>query len=247
MLALCAFGGAASAQGTASMTFVMDPFPPFTYEENGRAAGPMSDTIQAACDELKLQCKLEIYPWRRALKMAEEGAVDGIYAIADIPERRHFFHLTPPIVESAYAVFAHRNSALAYARPSDLDGYTVASYGPSAASHAAETLAKGVPSVKLVVEIDNTTLLRKLSSQRYGELGVAVANVDVGNWLIHQQHIPDLKVAGLISKVEYCIGLSRARVSEKQADEFNAALRKLLKAGKVRQIAERHGVVAPAH
>jgi polar amino acid transport system substrate-binding protein len=246
-LTLCAFGTVVRAQGAASMTFVMDPFPPFTYEEDGRPAGPMSETIRAVCAELKLQCKLESYPWRRALKMAEEGAVDGIYALADIPERRQFFYLTPPIVESAYGVFAHRSSSLAYSRPSDLDGYTVASDGPSAASRAAETLAQAAPGIRLVVEVDNTTLLRKLSNRRYGDQGVAVANVDVGNWLIREQHIPDLKVAGLVAKVEYCVGLSRARVSDKQAEAFNAALRRLLKAGKVKQIAERHGVVAPAH
>ncbi|HMC14122.1 MAG TPA: transporter substrate-binding domain-containing protein, partial [Albitalea sp.] len=177
----------------------------------------------------------------------EEGTVVGIYAVADIPERHRFFHLTPPIIESAYAVFAHRSSALAYHRPGDLEGYTVASYGPSAASRAAETLAHAAPGINLIVEVDNTTVLRKLSNRRYGERGVAVANVDVGNWLIKQQHIPDLKVVGLVAKVEYCIGLSRARVSDQQAEEFNAALRRLFKTGKVKQIAERHGVVAPVH
>jgi hypothetical protein len=38
--------------------------------------------------------------------------VDGVYAIADIPERRQFFYVTPPIIESAYAVFAHGSSTL---------------------------------------------------------------------------------------------------------------------------------------
>ena len=84
-LALLAFDARAQ-----TMTFVMDPFPPFTYEEDGNAAGPMSDTIRAVCAELKWQCTLEVYPWRRALKLAEDGLVDGIYAIADIPERRRF-------------------------------------------------------------------------------------------------------------------------------------------------------------
>ncbi|HEY2929657.1 substrate-binding periplasmic protein [Piscinibacter sp.] len=243
-LALALLAPGARAQ---TMTFVMDPFPPFTYEEGGKAAGPMSDTIRAVCDELKWQCALEVYPWRRALKMAEEGLVDGIYAIADIPERRQFFYVTPTIIESAYAVFAHRSSPLTYTRASDLDGYTVGAYGPSAASKAAETIAQSAPTVKLVIEVDNTTLLRKLSGMRYGERGVAVANVDVGRQLIRQESIPDLKVAGVVSKIEYCIGLSRKKVSERQAEEFTATLRRLMKAGKVKQIADKYGVVSPAH
>ncbi len=227
------------------MTFVMDPFPPFTYEENGKAAGPMSETIRAVCAELKRECKLEIYPWRRALIMAEEGLVDGIYAIADIPQRHQQFRMTPPIIESAYAVFVHRSSPLAYLRASDLDGYTLGAYGPSAASKAAETLAQAAPRIKLVVEVDNTTLLRKLSGMRYPEPAAAVANIDVGMQLIRQEHIADLRVAGIVGKIAYCVGLSRAKVSDAQAEEFSAALRRLLKSGKVGQIAEKYGVAAP--
>jgi hypothetical protein len=50
-MAMALFASDARAQ---TMTFVMDPFPPFTYEEDGKAAGPMSDTIRAVCDELRL-------------------------------------------------------------------------------------------------------------------------------------------------------------------------------------------------
>ena len=144
-------------------------------------------------------------------------------------------------------MFAHRASPLTYTRASDLEGYTVGAYGPSAATKAAETLVQSVPATKLVIEVDNTTLLRKLSGMRYGERAVAVANVDVGKLLIRQENIPDLKVAGVVSKIEYCIGLSRKKVSETQAEEFTAALRRLLKAGKVKQIADKYGVVSPAH
>ena len=129
----CALLGRAGAS-TPEMTFVMDPFPPFTYEENGVAAGPLSDVIRAVCEVIRARCRLETYPWRRALKMGEEGMVDGLYAVADIPERKHFFYVSPPIVESAYGIFVHESSTLDYQRPEDLAGYTVGAYGPSAAS-----------------------------------------------------------------------------------------------------------------
>jgi hypothetical protein len=54
-------------------------------------------------------------------------------------------------------------------------------------------------------------------------------------------------VVGVISKTEYCIGLSRRKVTEKQAEEFTAALARQVKAGKVKQIADKYGVVSPAH
>lgn len=238
--------GPAAAQNR-EMTFVMDPFPPFTYEENGAAAGPMSDVLRAVCEAIKTPCKLEIYPWRRALKMAEEGEVDGIYAIARIPEREEYFYVSRPIIESAYGVFVHEASALKYRVPADLDGYTVGAYGPSAASKALDGVAQVVPTLTMVVEVDNTTLLRKLSARRYGERGAAIANVDVGNRLITQEHIAGLKVAGIVSKTEYSIGLSRKKVSPQLAQQFDAALDGLIKAGKLREIAARYAVTPAGH
>jgi polar amino acid transport system substrate-binding protein len=235
----------AAARGE-EMTFVMDPFPPFTFEKDGVAAGPLADTIRAVCEELKIRCKQEAYPWRRALKLAEDGHVDGIYAIAPIPERAQFFYVSPPIVESAYGVFVAAPNRLAYAQPRDLAGYTVGVYGPSAASRALGEVAAADPSIKVLIEVDNETLLKKLSSGRYGEAGAALANVDVGRHLIAQEKISGLRVAGLIGKTEYTIGLSRKRVSPARAEAFNATLERLIKSGKVRQIVERHGLKATA-
>jgi len=233
---------AAAWAPAATMVFVMDPFPPFTYEVDGQPAGAMSDTIRAVCASLRIECQLKSYPWRRALKLAEDGEVDGIYALAPIAEREQFFYLTPPIVQSAYGVFVTRGSPLQYTTPHDLDGYTVAAYGPSAASRALEQVAQQASGVNVQIEIDNVTLLRKLQSGRYGEHGAAVANVDVGRHLMREHGLADLRVAGLTGKTEYAIGLSRKKVSPPQAEAFMAALAQLTRAGKVRQIVEREGL-----
>src|SRR6185369_10136541 len=176
----------------APMVFVMDPFPPFTYEVDGQPAGAMSDTIRAVCASLRIECQLKSYPWRRALKLAEDGEVDGIYALAPIAEREQFFYLTPPIVQSAYGVFVARGSPLRYSTPHDLDGYTVAAYGPSAASRALEQVAQQARGVNVEIEVDNVTLLKKLHGGRYGEHGAAVANVDVGRHLMREHGLAGL-------------------------------------------------------
>ena len=72
---------------SASMSFVSHPFAPYTVEENGVATGPLPDTMRAVCEAIKAQCKVEVYPWRRALKLAEDGFVDGIYVVSNIAER----------------------------------------------------------------------------------------------------------------------------------------------------------------
>lgn len=231
--------GGACAQ---TMEFVADPFPPFTYEENGTVGGPIADVVRAACALMRVPCELKVYPWRRAMGLIDQGLADGIFAVARIPEREKQFFLTDPIVESSYGVFVPTHSELAYKSPQDLDGYTVAAYGPSAATEAIEEIAPQAPSMRMVTDIDNMTVLKKLQAMRYGDKGAAVVNADVGLYMMQNEGIGGLRVAGTIKKVAYAIGLSRKKVTEEQAAAFNAALRHLEHTGALRRIVEKYGV-----
>lgn len=233
---------AGSARAAESMIFVMQSFPPFVVDEKGSPHGPFPDLVRAVCASMKIECKQQIYPWRRALRMAEEGDADGILVIQRLPEREQAFYIIDPIVRSSYVVFAPERAPLKYAAPIDLEGYTVGVYGPSASSQTAEEIAKSAPTMRMVLEVDNATVLRKLSAQRYGEQGAAVMNHEVGKYLIKQDNITGLKVVGEIKKIEYCIGLSRKKLSGKQADRFHVALTELSRDGTLKAILEKYGM-----
>src|SRR2546427_10602759 len=82
-LAIAVFSASATA---GVMTFVMDPFPPFTYAENGVAAGPISDSIRAVGKVSKGQCRLEAFPVARGRKGAEGRVVRWLFAGAGIAD-----------------------------------------------------------------------------------------------------------------------------------------------------------------
>lgn len=224
------------------MSFVMEPFPPFIVDNKGVAEGPFPEIVRATCDALKIQCKLDIYPWRRAYMLAEQGAVDGIFVLLRTPERENDFHFTDPVLQTSYALFMRQPAKLKYAVPKDLNNYTVAVYGPSGTSKAAEEIVKQAPGARMEVEIDNQVVLRKLAAGRYGEQAVAFVNYDVGMHILKQEKIAGLESAGSARKIEYAIGLSRKRVSAEQAEHFNAALRELMKKGTVKAIADKYGM-----
>lgn len=225
-----------------SMTFVMEHFPPFNADENGTSVGPFPDIVRATCAALKIQCAIETYPWRRAYRMVEEGQVDGIFVLLRTPEREKDFYFSEPLVQTSYAVFANQSSRFTYAAPKDLDGYTVGVYGPSGTSTTAEEIAKAVPGMKIVVEVDNPTVFRKLSGMRYGEKSAAVMNLDVGNYLLKREQIAGIRAVGDIKRIDYTIGLSRKKMGEKQAEKFNAALHALIRNGTVKAIVEKYGM-----
>ncbi len=244
LLALLGMATLPPALAETSMTFVMEPFPPFSHADKGVAGGPFPEVLNAVCASLQIHCKIEVMPWRRGFAMAEMGSADGIFVFVHTPEREKDFFFTDPVIQTGYGLFARKSSKLAFATAKDLAGYTVAVYGPSGTSTAAEELTRNATGMRLEIEVDNQAVMRKLDAGRYAEPAAAFMNRDVGNWLITQQKFTNVKLAGEAKKVDYGIGLSRKRVTPEQAERFNQALRELVKKGVIKSIAEKYGLKA---
>ncbi len=242
IIALLCAAALPRAQAQATMTFVMEPFPPFIVLDKGVASGPFPDVVRAVCAQIQAQCKFESLPWRRAYVMAEMGNVDGIFILVHTPEREKDFYFGDPVIQSAYALYTRKTSALNYAAAKDLSGYTIAAYGPSSTSSNAEEIAKHAPGMRLEIEVDNQAVIRKLDGGRYAEPAAAFINRDVAQLMIAQQKIVTLRFAGEAKRVDYSIGLSRKRLTPEQAERFNGALRELIRRGTVKFIAEKYGL-----
>jgi polar amino acid transport system substrate-binding protein len=225
--------------------FVTEPYPPFNFKKDGKAAGAVPEIVFAVCERLKAQCDITVMPWRRALSMAEEGEVYGVFCISKIPERTEKFRLTRPIVKSAYSVYTINSSKLIYKTPEDLTGFTIGAYGPSGTIRAIEALTKDVKGIKIVTEVDNATALRKLSAGRYGKNGAVILNRDSFAYLENQEGVENLKSAGVFKKFNYYIGLSRKKVSAAEAAQFNAALLALSREGIIEKILSKYGLENP--
>jgi polar amino acid transport system substrate-binding protein len=227
------------------LSFVTEPFEPFNYEENGKIVGAMPEVIQAVCERMKITCKIDMYPWRRSLAMAESGQADGVFSFLRTPERERLFYFPDNIARSSYAFFALEKSTFVYKQPKDLDDRTVGVYGPSGTSSSLEEVTKESITSRTEVEINNMVLMKKLINGRYGENGIILINRDVGNVLIKKDGTKGVKVVGELKELNYTVGLSKSSVSEAQFKEFNAALRVLIKEGKIKPILDKYGVSAP--
>lgn len=213
--------------------FLTQPFPPYTYaDEHGKAAGPMVDVLRATCEQLHWRCSVDVLPWRRALPEALKGEAAGLFIVADTPERRAHFHISVPVVDGRYTLFARAGDDFVYqGQPPQLAGRTVGAYGPSATLQALDELLEGVPTLRVEVEPDNLTVLRKLAAGRYGPQGLALMNESVALHLIRERGMTGLQAAGTVKPVAYAFGLSRERVSETEFRAFNATLVRLCRSG----------------
>lgn len=238
MAGLCSW---VSAQPNAeTLTFGTEEFPPFSMVQNGRATGPLAEIVQAVCTRIQVRCEIKVLPWRRAMKMVEQGELSGAFPLARLPVRERIFYFGDPIVDTAYAAYTVRGHEFKYTQPKDFGGHTIGVYGPSGTSMTLEGIVSGVPHVRVVTEIDNLTVLKKLTVGRYGESGLGFVNRDVARYLIAQEKFSNIQPAGDVKPLQYYIGLTRQVVSETRANSFRRAYQELLKTGKIKLILEKH-------
>lgn len=244
LLAGCALIAIALA-GTASATdyrFVTEQFAPFSYESQGKAAGPMTEVVEALCAAMNKNCEVMVLPWRRALEMAESGEVSGIFSLLRSPEREAKFFITQPVVRSAYSFVAPVNAGWSYSGPASVKDRSIAVYGPSGTSAVAERIVKEAGGGDLQMEVANDALLKKLALGRFNEKTVGFINRDVGQDIIAKQDIKGLAFVGDGAQILYGIGLSRKSLTQADADAFDAALAALKASGKVKEIVGRHNL-----
>jgi polar amino acid transport system substrate-binding protein len=246
LLIWLAFAVPASA---AEWTFVTEDFPPFTYAFGGishtdsgvhQANGPLVEIVQAVCKRLNRECSIVVHPWRRALRLAEQGEADGIFTVVRSPQRERDFHITRMLVTSRYSVFSRDTSSFIYSQPRDLAGRMVGVYGPSGTSYLLSQRIKPVAGVEIHLTANNRRLLHMLDSGRFGQKGLAVLNQDVAWHLIEEERLDGLREVGQLAAVSYGIGLSRKRISESQFRDFERALDALIADGTVPEILRRH-------
>ncbi|MCV2358246.1 transporter substrate-binding domain-containing protein [Paucibacter sp. TC2R-5] len=227
------------------LNFVTESFPPYTYAQGGQAAGPMVEVLHEVCAQLKRECRVELLPWRRALRSAERGEVDGILAFVDLPARRKLFYISAPVIDARYVFFARAGQEFNYQGPNSLRGHTVGVYGPSGASLVLADLTQGLD-VKTVLEPDNPTVLRKLLAGRYGEQGLVLLNESMALLLMRGEGFGGLQAAGTAKTFGYSFGLSLQRVKRSERQAFDAALSDLCRKGRVADLLKNHGLPASA-
>ncbi len=238
----------AAQVSAAQWRFVTEDFPPFTYPADAPlstdagvdAGGPLVEVVQTVCVRLQQDCTITLYPWRRALRLAEQGQADGIFTLVRSPQRQQIFHITRMLVTSHYSVFARDDSTFVFHQPSDMAGRRVGVYGPSGTSYVLSERLKAVPDVDFHLTADNRRLLRMLQSGRFGKEGLAVLNQDVAWHLIEDEHLDGLREAGEMGPITYGIGLSRKTVSETQFMAFEHALGEAIADGTVPSILRRY-------
>jgi len=227
---------------TATLTFSTQDFPPFSRENNGGAAGPFADIVRLICQRMQTNCVIVVLPWRRTLAEVKLDQLDGVFPISRLPAREADYYFIGPILESSFTIYALTGSTIKFHDAKDFAGYTIGVYGPSGISATLEKMTSDLPSVKIVMEINHLTVLKKLSAGRYGLKGFGFIDRDGAQYLMSEEHISNVQAVADIKTMDFYIGLSRKSISPEMAAQFAENLAALRASGELAAILKKYGL-----
>ena len=90
------------------LNFVTLEYRPLEYiDSSGKVSGPMPELICTVLQKLGETCHVEVLPWPRAMRLAKNGEVDGIFTTFRTAEREVFLDFTNiPLIEQEIYLYA---------------------------------------------------------------------------------------------------------------------------------------------
>ena len=208
-------------------------FAPFNYEVNGVVSGPAADIIRKICSEMKIDCTMNLLPWRRAQDEVANGTAQGLFVIGWNEERAKTLYFSPPLLNTEYGFFVRDDNPLKFKQSSDVKGYTVGVFGPSNTATALEKIKAEIKELTIDMTPDDQAAFKKLSLSR---VDAVFSNRDVGYDFMRSLNLKNIRYSGRQQTLKYYIGFSQKFTEKKLVDQFNATFRDLHKRGVIQQI-----------
>ena len=137
----------------ASLTAYTEEWAPYNYSEGGTVKGIATDVLRAACEEARLDCRILMVPWARALNTVSNTPNTLIYTIARTPAREDDFLWVGPLLPRAVWI---------YTRPGyDAKNLAELRFGVVRDDATGpDLIAAGVPANAIVADTSNASVLR---------------------------------------------------------------------------------------
>lgn len=123
-LLLITFACVALSARAAPVVAIDNANPPFMYQEAGQAKGLYPVLLRAVFKRAGIEVEVRAIPWKRALRMGENGRV-GIGGIYKTAPRLEVFDYSQPIFEEKLLVYVRKGAALKFEQVGDLHGKRV--------------------------------------------------------------------------------------------------------------------------
>ncbi|MFP8965792.1 diguanylate cyclase domain-containing protein [Pokkaliibacter sp. CJK22405] len=165
-------------------------WPPFNFNENGKATGMSIDYMNLIATKLNVGVQyVTDDDWEHFFEWIRSGSLDVMLNIVNTPARREFMTFTEPYLISPAGIFVTRDNRSIHSLD-DLNGKVVA---VTRGFFMEEMLKKNYPGIRLLVE---GSTLQNLESVAFGRADATIGIPGVMNYLIDTHFLTNLKLAG---------------------------------------------------
>lgn len=233
------YGIAAEGEAEKSWVFMGYEIEPFFFKSGSQGTqGAVYDLTQEVCKIKKKHCKFKIGPFRSAQDMVAKGRADISGPMAFTPQRTILFHYSTPLFATEYCFFTLPKNYKDHFTLDDMKDRTVGVFGPSATELSLQRVKEVLNQhLKIIIEPDNNTSLRKAESNAYE---FSYVNCQSGRYWVEKNRSPLKEVSTLGEKTIYYIIFSKKTFTDQDVAEFNAILETLRKNGFLQELADRY-------
>ncbi len=229
--ALMGLTGLAAPAAAETLHFACNPFPPHKIADarDGREGFDIEILRAALAGDT---VEISFYPWRRALALGEDGAVDGLCSCSHLPEREAAFVFSTEIGNASVGLFALTGDQPIPNDGRALRGQTVGAVaGYNLTSELLEFGAKPAEAP------DDATAVAMLKAGRFAFL---YGYRDTVRWFAGQRET--LRYVELRANPYYTCFSRKAGDAPARSARFDAAFRRLEQDGTIPAIRARYGV-----
>lgn len=233
------------------LVFVGQDYPPFNWIEQEQLNGGMLELVQQACKKLNQNCKFQIMPLARGLKMMEDGFVDGVLSLSPNRDREAYSNFSQALITSRIVYFTKANDEQKdlskktnfkkVKNLNDLQGYTV---GVIRGSSSAKTVLKHkltIPQLTVVEESTNEILVKKIDNDRYGAKSAIAGSEDVIGFVAGQNKVKLEPLLNVDSQT-FMIAFSKKRISNELFKDFKKVFSQMKQNGEVKKILDKYSL-----
>lgn len=146
----------------ATVNFVTEEYPPFSYHEGDTLKGTSVEQVQLLMQKADIDMRIELLPWTRAYAAAQATPMTCLFTTAHSPERDKLFKWVEPLLVDDNILVATASSGI---RETDLDDTRRYVIGTHRGDYT-EKLLKEKDFPRIDVASDFPSTLRKLMNGR---------------------------------------------------------------------------------
>lgn len=241
LLLLGMAGQGALPAAAESYHFVTFQFPPLEYAvDDMTPEGIAVDIVRAVMSELGYEVTISIYPWTRALHMAQTGAADAIFTAYRNPERERYLDFSKEVLFPQVVYFyKRRGDSITFA--GDIQSMAGLRIGVVSTISYGRIFDQARPALSLdkARTLENT--FEKLLRQR---VDVVPSNIYVADYTLKKLGLTDriVRLPHAIERVPSYIAFSKKRHLTALRDQFDAQLAAMKQRSAYDRIVSRYNV-----